>query len=123
MSMENESTARLLWRIKATVNLGRVNDARRRFAASLTINLVAIVAAADELAMASRDAMSWAAANPCPEPGLGERVSLMVSTCADVALMAHRTILDPSADAQDGFRRIRDLLAIIDFTSETLDSW
>ena len=121
--MGEEPTGRLLWRIKATVVLGRVTDAESRFAASLTINDVSILAAADELAIASRDAAAWMAANACPDLGFGERVALMVNTCADVALLAQRAILDASADTEAAVRRLRDLLAIIDFTSETLDTW
>jgi hypothetical protein len=37
--------------------------------------------------------------------------------------MAQRAIVDNSADTRNVFHRIRELLAIIDFTSETLESW
>ena len=121
--MDEEPTGRLLWRIKATIVLGRLNDAENRFAASLTVNQVSTLAAADELAVASRDAAAWMAANSCPDMGFGERVALMVNTCSEVAFLAQRAILDNSIDAEAVIRRLRELLAIIDFTSETLDTW
>ena len=47
----------------------------------------------------------------------------MLSTCAEVALTAQRTLTDPTADAEAVFERLGDLLAIIDFHSQTLDAW
>jgi hypothetical protein len=121
--MDKEPTDRLLWRIKSTSELGRVTAAERRFSASLKVNHVTILAAADELGAATRDATTWVEANPCPDLELGGRVALMLKTCAEVAFTAQRVITDPSRDTQAVIGRLGDLLAIIDFHSETLDTW
>lgn len=121
--VDKESTERLLWRIKATSELGRVTGAERRFSASLKVNQVTILAAADELAAATRDATAWVEASPCPDLELGGRVALMLKTCAEVAFTAQRVITDPSSDTEAVIGRLGDLLAIIDFHSETLDTW
>ena len=83
----------------------------------------ALAAAADELDAATREAMAWMAGNPCPDAELGGRVGLMLSTCAEVALTAERALTDPTADFEAVFGRLGDLLAIIDFHSETLEAW
>jgi hypothetical protein len=121
--MDHDPTARLLWRIRASAVLGRVADAERRFAASLSVNEVTILAAADELAAATRDASAWLAANACPDAGFRRHVDLMLNTCAEVASTAQRTINDPTADSEAIIRRFGDLLEIIDFHSQTLDAW
>ena len=57
---------------------------------------------------------------PCPDPELGGRVGLMLSTSAEVALTAQRALTDPTADIEAVFGRLGDLRAIIDFHSERL---
>jgi hypothetical protein len=59
----------------------------------------------------------------CPDVELGERVALMLNTCAEVALTAQRVITNPSADSEAVIGHLGDLLAHIDFNSETLDTW
>jgi hypothetical protein len=122
-NVDKESTDRLLWRINATSELGRVTGAERRFSASLKVNQVTILAAADELAAATRDATAWVEERPCPDLELGGRVALMLKTCREVAFTAQRVITDPSSDTEAVIGRLGDLLAIIDFHSETLDTW
>ncbi len=121
--MDNEPTTRLLWRIKATAVLGRVTDAEGRFSASLHVNDVTILAAADELQVATWDATLWMAVNACPDVELGGRVALMLNTCAEVALTAQRVITNPTDETKAIVGRLGDLLANIDFNSETLDTW
>jgi hypothetical protein len=111
------------WLIKATSFLGRVTDAESRFSVSMSVGEITMLAAADELEAATREARVWLAANACPDPALGSRVSLMLSTCAEVALTAQRAITDPTADVAAVVGRLGDLLAIIDFTSQTLEAW
>jgi len=123
ITMHSEPTARLLWRIKTTTVLGRVGEAEDRLSAALLVNEVALLAAADELAAATRDAMTWTATNPCPDLALGSRVALLLSTCAEAAQMAQRAITEPGADSEAVFGRISQLLAVVDFTSQTLDAW
>jgi hypothetical protein len=100
-----------------------VTGAETRFSASLKVNEVTMLAAADELGAATRDATAWVAANACPHSELGLRVALMLTTCSEVALTAQRVITDPSGDTEAVIGRLRDLLAIIDFHSRTLDDW
>ena len=71
--MDVERTAQH-WLIQAAVVLRRVTGAERRFAVSLKVNEVTMLAAADELGAATRDATSWIAANVCPDLELEGRV-------------------------------------------------
>ena len=54
---------------------------------------------------------------------VGGRVGLMLSTCAEVAFTAERALTDSRVDIEAVFGRLGDLLAIIDFHSETLKAW
>ncbi len=89
----------------------------------MSVNDVTMLAAADELEVATREATLWVGTNPCPDLELGGRVILMLHTCTEVALTAQRTITDPGADIEGVIGRLGDLLAIIDFHSQTLDAW
>jgi hypothetical protein len=120
--MDKEPTAQH-WLMKATAALGRVTAAERRFSVSMNVNEVTMLAAADELEAATREARVWMAANACPDFELRGRVTLMLNTCAEVARTAQRAIIDPSADTEGVVGRLGDLLAIIDFQSQTLDTW
>ena len=121
--MDEEPTARLLWRIKATAVLQRVAEAESRFSASMAVNEVAMLAAADELQVATWDATLWTTVNACSDLELGERVALMLNTCAELALTAQRVITDPSADTRATIGHLGDLLAVIDYQSQKLDAW
>ncbi len=120
--MDRESTAQH-WLLKASAVLGRVTGAETRFSAAVSVNDVTMLAAADELEVATREAKVWTAANPCPDQELGGRVALMLNTCAEVALTAQWAITDPAAETEMVVGRLGDLLAIIDFHSQTLDAW
>jgi hypothetical protein len=120
--MDKERTAQH-WLIKATAALQRVTRAAGRFSASLSLNEVTMLAAADELEAATREATWWMAANACPDLELGGRVALMLSTCTEVALTAQRAIAGPYAGLDAVIGRLEDLLAMIDFHSQTLDDW
>ena len=60
--------------------------AETRFSASLSINDVTMLAAADELEAATREAKWWLAGNVCPDLELGRRVVLLLNICTEVAL-------------------------------------
>ena len=112
------------WRTKAMVELERVTAAERRFSQSITLNNeVTMLAAADELQAATRDATVWRLANPCPDSKLGTHVAWMLTTCMEVALTAQRALTDSSADVDEAMGRLGLLLAVIDFHSQTLDAW
>jgi len=119
----DEIPTALQWRLKMMTALHRVTAAERRFAASMRINEVTMLAAADELDAATREAEAWLSANPCPDLKLGTHISWMLSTCVEVALTAQRAITDPYADTDAIMRRLSDLLVTIDFHAQTFDSW
>ena len=50
-------------------------------------------------------------------------MGLMLSTCAEVAFTAEMALTNSAADIEAVFGRLGDLLAIIDFHSETLKAW
>ena len=117
--MDKEPTTQH-WLIRATAFMQRVEEAKSRLSASMRVNVVTMLAAADELQVATWDATLWMAMNACPDVELGERVALMLNTCAEVALTAPRAIADDSADIEAIIGRLGDLLAVIDFQVETL---
>jgi hypothetical protein len=121
LSMDGEGTAQH-WLLMASTALHPVTDAEHRVSASLKMNKVTILAAADELSAATRDAMAWMAANSCPDIELRGRVALMLNTCAEAAHTAQRAFTDPIA-TNAVIRRLGDLLRIIDFQSRALDDW
>jgi len=123
MDTERDSTADE-WRIKAMVELERVTFAERRFSQSITLNNeITMLAAADELQAATREATVWRMANPCPDAKLGTHVTWMLTTCMEVAITAQRALTDRSADVDEAMGRLGLLLAVIDFHSQTLDAW
>lgn len=111
------------WRIKAMTVLGRVNSAETRLSASMSLNETSMLAAADELEAATKDATVWVRANPCPDLKLGTHVTWMLRTCTDVALTAQRAVTDPAVDTEAAMGRLGNLLAVIDCHSQTLDTW
>ncbi len=120
--MDKDPTAQH-WLFKATNVLARVTGAELRFSAAMSVNDITMLAAADELEVATREAMVWTAANACPDVEVGGRVLLMLRTCAEVALTAQWAITDPDVETSEVVNRLGDLLAIIDFHWQTLDTW
>jgi hypothetical protein len=120
--MSDEPTA-LNWRIRAMTVLHRVTAAERRFAASVKVNKVTMLAAADELEAATRDAKAWVAANQCPDAKLEAHVGWMLDTCVEVAITAQRAVTGPFTNVEGVMERLGNLLAVIDFHSQTLDAW
>ena len=82
-----------------------------------------MLAAADELEAATRDATAWLTANPCPDVKLGAHIAWILTTCTEVSLAARRTLIGPYAGTESVMGRLRELLTVIDFHSETLDAW
>jgi hypothetical protein len=111
------------WRSKATIELEPVSAASRRFLASIRVNEATMLAAVDELQVATRDAAAWLVANPCPDPKLGTHVPWMLNTCAEIALTAQCAVIDPRSDTEAVMGRLGDLLAVIDLHAQMLDAW
>ena len=109
--------------MRAKPALRRVTGAERRFSVSLAVNEVTMLAASDELAAATRDAMDWMAVNSCPDLDLGARVAQMLKTCAEVALTAQRAVSHPSGGMRATMDRLSNLLAIIEVHTYALDNW
>ena len=78
----------LQWRIDAMTILHRVTAAERRLSASIRVNKITMLAAADELQAATMDATTWLTANPCPEARLRAQVAWVLTSCAEAALTA-----------------------------------
>jgi hypothetical protein len=89
--MDDELTTRH-WIVNATSVLQRVADADRRFSASMAVNNVSVLSAADELQVTTWDATLWTAMHACPDVELGERVGLMLNSYAEVAITAQRAM-------------------------------
>ncbi len=118
-----QNTPISLWRIRAMAVLRRVMAAERRFSASIGVSKITMLAAADELDAATRDATTWLAKNPCPDEKLGVHAAGMLSTCTEAALVAQRSVTGPFAGSQGDMARLQDLLAVIDFHSAVLVTW
>ncbi len=111
------------WRNQAARTLELVTAAERRFTVSLGVNDVTLLAAADELQVATKDASTWMIANPCPDQRLWSHVAWSLKTLTEVAHRAQRAVTDPSVDTQTVTGQLRYLLTIYDFQSEMLDTW
>jgi len=120
--MDQVPTPASLWRIRANAVLGRVMAAERRFSVSISLNKITMLAAADELDAATRDARVWLRANPCPDVELGIHVAGMLNTCTEVALVAQRAVTGPFVGSEGVMARLRDLLTVINFHSTVLDA-
>ncbi len=118
-----QNTPVSLWRIRAMAVLRRVMAAERRFSTSIGVDKIAMLAAADELDAATRDATTWLAKNPCPDERLGVHAAGMLSTCTEAALVAQRSVTGPFAGGQGVMARLQDLLMVIDFHSAVLATW
>jgi hypothetical protein len=100
--------------------LNQVTAAEGRFCRSTSVNKITMLAAADELQAATTHATVWLTANPCPDDDLRERVAWMLNTCAEVAFTAQRAVTDPAANTKAVMDRLRYLLTIFDFESDSL---
>ena len=97
--------------------------AERRLSASLKVNEVTMLAAADELDAATEEATAWMASNICPDGVLGSQVARMLNTCGEVAHTAQRAIANPSTDTTAVLGRLAGLLAVINIQSQALEDW
>jgi hypothetical protein len=117
--MDKEPTTQH-WRNKAAALMQRVDGAKSRFSASMSMNAVTMLAAADELQVATWDASLWMTINPCPDFERRERFALTLNTCAEVALTAQRAIADHSANVGAIMDSLGNLLTVVDLQAETL---
>ncbi len=118
-----EAPNALQWRIRAMTELNRAREAESRLSSVLGHSSISVLAAADEVQVAARDATVWLTANPCPDSAMGAHVARILNTYAELALFAQRSATDPSANLKLVRSHLRDLLAVIVFHSQTLDDW
>ncbi len=111
------------WLLRSAPVFGRVASARRRFSASLGVHEVPILAAADELEVATREARAWMEANLCPDRVLGSHAMRLLNTCAEVVRVAQRAITDSAIESQTVLGRLAGLLAVINIQAAELDDW
>jgi hypothetical protein len=111
------------WRLMVAPDLDRVSSAQRRFAISLSHGKAVMLSAANELDAATRDAMTWLTAHPCPDSNLGDQVAGLVNTCAEVADTSRCSVATPFADTHAVMTRLGALLGVIDRQVQKLDAW
>jgi hypothetical protein len=102
------------WRLMVTPDLVRVSSAQRRFAKSASHSKAAMLAAADELDAATRDAMTWLTAHPCPDSNLADQVAGFINTCAEIAVTSRWFVASPLADTHSVRSRLGALLSVVD---------
>jgi len=122
IDMRNLPTT-LDWRIKAMTAVERVRAAEHRFSWSIGEDETAALAAADELQIATREAMTWLAATPCPDSKLWAEVARMLNACEELAAAAQRMAASPVVDSEDARGQLRQLLVVVDHYSHALDTW
>jgi hypothetical protein len=115
-----ETGAGVDWLAQAGPVLRPVLVSGRRVAESLSRNTVALLAAADELEAATRQATRWVARVICPDMRLEGEVATILNTCARMVEIAHEAIPGSTPDIGFAVDRIRDLVDIVDYHSETL---
>lgn len=120
--MDSDDTAQH-WLLRSSAVFARVTSAQSRFSASLGMHGAPILAAADELEVATRDARAWMRANLCPDRDLASQAKLMLNTCAEVAHFAERAIIDGSIEPRTILGRLSGLLAVINVQARELDDW
>ena len=105
----------LQWRIDVMTVLHRVTAAEQRLSASMRVNKTTMLAAADELEAATKDATLWVTANPCPEARMRAQVAWVLNSCAEAARAARHAVNDPSTYNEETIVRIRGLLAAAEY--------
>ena len=82
-----------------------------------------MLAAADQLSMATKVAIAWLTANPCPDSGLGVQTARMLNNCAEVALTAQRLATNLQSNSVAVKSRIENLAAVIRVDARALEAW
>ena len=82
-----------------------------------------MLAAADELQAATKDANCWLVGHPSPDERLWSHVAWSLNALTEVASKAQRAVTDPAVDREAAVVQLRYLLTIFDFQSEMLDTW
>ncbi len=82
-----------------------------------------MLAAADRLSAATKVAMAWLIANPCPDSGLGVQTARMLNNCAEVAFTAQGLATNLQSNTVAVKSRIENLAAVIRVDARALEAW
>jgi hypothetical protein len=97
-----------LWRLMVTPGLSRVSSAQRRFAVSLGHSKAALLAAADELDAAARDATTWLTTHTCPDSNVGDEVAGFVKHVRRGRRTSRWSVASPLADTHESLRSLAE---------------
>jgi len=111
------------WHARALADVERVRTAESRLVGALGAGETAVLAAADEVEVATRDAMAWLRSNPMADPALAARVRRMEKAYAALERAAHELAAYPGLEPIEARGRLRDLISVVDFQSEKLSPW
>ncbi len=111
------------WRSRGRQIFDFVRTSERQLSSSLHVSDVTVLAAADQLAAATKVALAWLTANPCPDSRIGVQAARMLNNCAEVARTAQRVAADPTSDTQAARSRLENLAVVIRVGIQTLDRW
>lgn len=111
------------WRARGREVLGLVLAAERELSGSLRLNDATMLAAADRLSAATKVAIAWLAANPCPDSALGVQMARMLYNCAEVALTVQRLATNLQSNTAAVASRIENLAAVIRVDARALETW
>lgn len=111
------------WHARALADVERVRTAESRLDRALGSGETAVLAAADEVEVATRDAMVWLASNPMADPALAARVQRMGRAYAALERAAHELAAYPALEPVEARARLRDLISVVDLQSEKLSPW
>ena len=111
------------WHARALADVERVRTAESRLDRALGAGETAVLAAADEVEVATRDAIVWLASNPVADPALAARVQRMGKAYAALERAAQELAAYPALEPVEARARLRDLISVVDFQSEKLSPW
>jgi len=111
------------WRSQVMGDLERVRTAESRLASSMGGGRAAVLAAAEELGVATREAMMWLAENPRRDPSLSAKVARVLKAYTALERAAHEIAAYPDLEPQQARNRLRDLISVVDFQSQKLNAW
>jgi len=122
-SVHSEIPTPMQWHARALADLERVRTAENRLVGAMGAGETAVRAAADEVRVATRDAVAWLVANPMADPALAARVQRMGKAYEALDRGARELAAYPGLEPTEARDRMRDLMSVVDFQSEKLNPW
>lgn len=121
--VRSDGPSLMQWHAKTMADVERVRTAESRLVGVLGAGEPAAVAAADELEVATRDAMAWLVDTPVTDAALEPRVERMIKAYAALEGAALEIAACPALGAADARARLRDLVSVVDFQAGKLSPW